>query len=309
MRLRGPTKTRLFVPWAWTLVLACIQPQALRGDSPESSAGSVLHRRAESHLNPSKGTDGWDRLLSDEQPTEDRAPRRSGGGAAIPRKHLEKAASARGLPAQEPDAITAWLDEEVGPTASSARNLRRPSAGSSAAATSSAPTGRTSSVGAVEMFWPLLLVLAVIAGAAVLASRYLGKSAGVGRGGVLDVLAHHRLSSKQSFCLVRLGRRLIVVGVTPERLSAIAEIGDPVEVAEVIAAVERRRPQSFTAALGRFQADDVVEGDSKAEGVDGRVARDEPLPAQRLAAAREGLRQLVDRVHGLSAVATVGAGR
>jgi len=289
--------------------LACIQPQAVRGDSPESSAGGVLHRRAESHLNLSKGTDGWDRLLSGEQPVEDRAPQRSGDGdAAIPRKHLEGAASAHGLPAQEPDAITAWLDEEVGPAAPSTRSLRRSIAGSSVAATSS-PTGRPSSVSAVEMFWPLLLVLAVIAGAAALARRYLGKAAGVGRGGVLDVLAHHRLSSKQSFCLIRLGRRLIVVGVTSERLSAIAEIGDPVEVAEVIAAVERRRPQSFTAALGRFQADDIAEGDSRAEGVDGRVARDEPLPTQRLAAAREGLRQLVDRVHGLSAVATVGAGR
>ena len=53
-------------------------------------------------------------------------------------------------------------------------------------------------------------------------------------GGKIEVLARTNLSARQQLCLVRLGRRLLLVGSGPEGMRTLAEISDPAEVADLL---------------------------------------------------------------------------
>lgn len=94
----------------------------------------------------------------------------------------------------------------------------------------------------------LAVVLAVIAGLALLLRRLL-PSFRPGSGGLVEVVGRSHLSPKQSLNLVRVGRRLVLVGATPERMSALCEIDDPREVMEILARV----PSSSGLGGGRFE--------------------------------------------------------
>lgn len=85
----------------------------------------------------------------------------------------------------------------------------------------------------------LMLVLAVIVGAVLLVRR-LVPSVRRMSGGVVEILGRSHLSPKQSLALVRIGRRVLLVGVAPERLSTLCEIDEPQEVAELLGRSSRR---------------------------------------------------------------------
>jgi flagellar biogenesis protein FliO len=75
--------------------------------------------------------------------------------------------------------------------------------------------------------------------------RKLGPAAAGGRGGKgLDVLASVSLSPRHQLRLVRLGRRVVLVGVGPEGLAALSEVTDPAEVADLLAEVDARGSES-----------------------------------------------------------------
>jgi flagellar biogenesis protein FliO len=81
-------------------------------------------------------------------------------------------------------------------------------------------------------------------------------------GGAIEVLGRNHLSPKQSLTLVRVGRRVVLVGVAPERLSPLCVIDDPQEVAELVGAkegdlsagVSRRFEQKLGEAVNAFDA-------------------------------------------------------
>lgn len=47
------------------------------------------------------------------------------------------------------------------------------------------------------------------------------------KAGLIEVISRTSISQKQSLCLVRIGSRMVLVGVTPERLQALDVITDP----------------------------------------------------------------------------------
>lgn len=57
---------------------------------------------------------------------------------------------------------------------------------------------------------------------------------GRGRGGPMTVLARTSVSPRQQMLLVRLGRRLVLVGSGPEGMVSLAEVRDADEVAELV---------------------------------------------------------------------------
>jgi len=59
----------------------------------------------------------------------------------------------------------------------------------------------------------------------------VGKSAAGDR---IEVVARTNLSARQQLCLVRLGRRLLLIGSGPEGMRTLAEITDPAEVADLL---------------------------------------------------------------------------
>jgi flagellar biosynthetic protein FliO len=104
----------------------------------------------------------------------------------------------------------------------------------------------------------LAVVLAAIAGVSLLLRR-LVPSVRAMNGGAIEVLGRNHLAPKQSLTLVRVGRRIVLVGVTPERLSTLCVIDDPEEVAELVGSAAGERASSeasgFDRALGQAAGD------------------------------------------------------
>jgi flagellar biogenesis protein FliO len=109
-------------------------------------------------------------------------------------------------------------------------------------------------VGTMSMIWPLLIVAGAIFTFAMMLKKWgPGRRGTIARNG-LQVLTRQYLSNKQSLCLIRLGRRVVFLGVTPERISTLAQVDDPEEVASLVGTIERNTPSSFTAKLSGFAA-------------------------------------------------------
>lgn len=112
---------------------------------------------------------------------------------------------------------------------------------------------------------------------------------------VIRVLARQHLSSKQSLCLVKLGPKVVLLGVTPESIANVLEIRDPDEAASLVAAVESSRGKSFTRAMAAFSASDVEEPSESGAS--------DPSPD-----ANEQIREMVRRVRELGAASHVRTG-
>jgi flagellar biogenesis protein FliO len=162
-----------------------------------------------------------------------------------------------------------------------------------------AQSGRTPGhelgTGTFSVLWPLLAVLATIVVLTMAVRKYFPRMNRLRGGSAVNVLATQYLSSKQSLSLVRLGRRVVLLGVTPDRISAVAEVCEPEEVAEIVASVERKKPDSFTAALARLRMQDSDE-----RLVEEITEEDAPIPADRLARTGAGVRELAARIRALS---------
>lgn len=152
-------------------------------------------------------------------------------------------------------------------------------------------------VGLFDLFWPLGIVLGLIFFCVLAVRRWMPRASRWGGGQGIKVLSRHYLSGKQSLCLLRLGRRLVLVGITPDRVSTLVEIADPDEVAEVVSAVERGRPGSFTSLFSHSTSRDQV----GLENSNDNLIEDERLTSsQRLARTENNVHELVKRVRALS---------
>jgi flagellar protein FliO/FliZ len=142
----------------------------------------------------------------------------------------------------------------------------------------------------------LAVVVALILVAAWAAKRWLPGMRRDGKRGPMQVLATTYLSPKQSLALVRCGRRVILIGVTPEHISSLAVMDETNDLPDLIHAPDRgdgeRLSGQFNEAL-----------DEAAKDFGGNdAAWDEPLgPDEReLAAARQEIRGLLNRVRSFA---------
>jgi len=128
------------------------------------------------------------------------------------------------------------------------------------------------------------LVLAAILALMALARRCLPMSRVAGSG-VLRVVARTHLSPKQSVALIQVGRRMIIAGITPERIAALGTLDDPEENARLLAAVQgggRRNVDPFADVLtlqaGRYATSDAGtdtadDAEQHADAADTRLKR------------------------------------
>ncbi|MCK4658345.1 MAG: flagellar biosynthetic protein FliO [Phycisphaerae bacterium] len=81
-----------------------------------------------------------------------------------------------------------------------------------------------------------LLVLTSVLGLILLVSyvarRYVPAVRALG-GGALRVMQRTPLSSKQSLALIQVGRRMVLIGITPDQISTLSVIDDPEECAHL----------------------------------------------------------------------------
>ena len=107
-------------------------------------------------------------------------------------------------------------------------------------------------VSPLNLLWPMLIVVGAIVTLAMMLKRWgLVRRTPTGRGG-LQILSRQFLSNKQSLCVVRFGRRVVCLGVTPERISTLVQVDDPEEASQMVGAIERAAPASFTSRLSNL---------------------------------------------------------
>lgn len=143
---------------------------------------------------------------------------------------------------------------------------------------------------------PMMVVLATICGSAYIFRRWVNPTHKIGSDGAIKVLARQYLSSKQCLCLVRLGPRLVLLGVTPERITAVADIDDPEEVAGIIGDVNRASSGAFSAALATFAGRRGVESESARHAAE---PEDLILPGKAFE-TRSNVRDVLGRIRALS---------
>jgi len=81
----------------------------------------------------------------------------------------------------------------------------------------------------------LALVVVLIVAARLMLKRF-GPVSGARRSDVLDVLARTAVSSRHQLLLVRLGRRVVLVGQAPTSMTTLSEVTDADEAAALIEA-------------------------------------------------------------------------
>lgn len=150
--------------------------------------------------------------------------------------------------------------------------------------------------GISTLLWPLIAVLVTIGILAVLARKWMGGTNRFSADGVIKVIGRQYLSNKQSLCLIRVGQRVVLLGVTSDRISSLCDICEPEEVAEIVSAAQRGTVGSFSAAFSLFSGtvaqredDDHIAAETRQTVLPGRVAK-----------TGAGVRDLLDRVRAFS---------
>ena len=143
----------------------------------------------------------------------------------------------------------------------------------------------------------LVIVLAVIGGVAYLVRR-LVPSVRACNGGAIEILGRQHLSPKQSLALVRVGQRMVLVGITAERLTTLCEVDRPEEVAELLVQSANGRPLTGRARTAQF---DELLGDLAGEFADPDRGLSETATgrSERLDQARGRVQGLLSRLRAL----------
>jgi flagellar biogenesis protein FliO len=179
---------------------------------------------------------------------------------------------------------------------------RRGSAGSATTQAAGATSG--SAQGDVLDLKRVAIALGLVLGAIYVSNRVWRRLGMPGSGnkasGSLQVMSRLAISPKQQILLIRVGRRLVLVGNSGGQMSSLTEIVDPEETAGLIGQAAIERQESSTATFN-----EVLGGEEKqfdpAVHVD--VAPGEPAVAEddaSLLTTREELHGLMEKVRGLS---------
>ncbi len=181
---------------------------------------------------------------------------------------------------------------ESRPAAEQDREIRRSERPARAAAGSEQTLVRRRSLEARGwQLWdavPLLIVLGVILLAALLVKKFMPSRRLWGGGNVLQIVARTPLSGKQHLVLLKLGRRLVLLGVTPERISTLSIVEDPEQVALLIGEIASSHPHSL-----------VSEFEKTFAGEAGAYVEPEPeSPDQAASGQVRGLLEKVRRLAG-----------
>jgi len=146
----------------------------------------------------------------------------------------------------------------------------------------------------------LLIVLALIIAAAYLFRRYLLGSQRKFIPSGMEIIARNNINPKQSLCLVKLGGRLILLGLSPNHMALLHTIDDPEEVAQLIGRLQENKPGSITNSFGKLfhRESDIYQDDVSPAEQDNYRNGKNPSWHQ----ARGELSALLDKVKGLSRI-------
>ncbi|HWE94809.1 MAG TPA: flagellar biosynthetic protein FliO [Tepidisphaeraceae bacterium] len=189
--------------------------------------------------------------------------------------------------------------------------IRRGGADAGAAGSGLKPTGMELSrvVGALAAVIGLILALKW-------GGKKLLRTPGAGRTSrAVQVLARSAVSPRQQILLLRVGRRVIVVGDSGSQMNALSEITDADEVAALVGQIQGEKPDlaarafgaMFRRARGGMEVDEEPEAQPSNDGAaaPGESPPTEPMDAEEAEAAtisdtREELNGLMEKVRLMS---------
>ncbi|MCH7814685.1 MAG: flagellar biosynthetic protein FliO [Planctomycetes bacterium] len=91
----------------------------------------------------------------------------------------------------------------------------------------------------------LVVVLGLIGAVAVVVRRLVPSVRNMSSGAI-EIIGRHTLAPKQSIALVRVGRRLLLVGITAEQINRLCEIDDAAEVSDLLGRIPGRERSDGT---------------------------------------------------------------
>jgi flagellar protein FliO/FliZ len=126
------------------------------------------------------------------------------------------------------------------------------------------------SMNVLDMIWPLALVLGGIVLLFWAARKFLPGMRRLTGNKAVEILARTYLSPRQSINIVKLGRRILVIGQTADGLSSLASITDAEEVSEIVGLCASAGAGSSAASFrrifqtmdGEFEEADAPDGDA-----------------------------------------------
>lgn len=118
------------------------------------------------------------------------------------------------------------------------------------------------------------------------------------RPGLIEVISRTSLSARQSLCLVRVGPRLVLVGVSGDRLSAL-DVIDDADLTARLAGEQLSRNQSVGGAFGKLLQTERGSYEPEAGLDETAVAPD----AGRLSDVRDQLTRTIQRIRRASSTA------
>lgn len=151
------------------------------------------------------------------------------------------------------------------------------------------PKSGVTSMWRISDLWPLGAVLLLIAGLALFVRRFLPARRLLGGVGAMEIVARLPVSSRQHLLLVKVGRRLVLLGVTGDRINTLMLVDEPEEVGLLLGEAASHRAGSSSEAFSRALLDESDEY--------GPVGAAEP--ATLTSEARGQIRGLLDRVRRL----------
>ncbi len=169
--------------------------------------------------------------------------------------------------------------------------IARPTPTPNGSAVKSATVQKTTNLSDFSrVFLALGAVVAVIFLLRWLARRMFPSVGGMQSGRVVQVLSRSVLAPKQQVMVMKVGRRLLVVGDTGSNMNTLCEITDPDEVASLIGQVQQEQKgsitSSFSTLFGRankaFDAEDTADDrvtDASAGASDDRSNRGHDFPS------------------------------
>ncbi len=139
-------------------------------------------------------------------------------------------------------------------------------------------TGVTSASGKPDSAWLLntLAALGAVIGLMLVlravVMRAVGKNGATSRSPAIEVLARSVVAPRSNVLLLRVGRRILVVGETASGLRTLSDVSDPEEVASLLTLIEAAKPnsvtQTFAQALGQLNSEYTPEQRLMDEGGD-----------------------------------------
>lgn len=132
--------------------------------------------------------------------------------------------------------------------------------------------------------------------------RFLPGAAGIRAGSAIKVLSRCSISPRQHFLLVRIGKRLVMVGDSGTQLNALCEIDDPDEVASLMHQVQEERANAalrFDHLFGRARKS-FDEPAPTPQSSEETFDPSHEIPEPNLSAAREELSGLSEKVKNLA---------